>query len=243
MPIIPKSWQSWFTHSPPFAPPRHSCEGRNPQGKGGGASFPSFPNHGNHGSPTLPPSRPPTPSPENRNPKGKGGGASCPSFPNHGNHGSPTLPPSHHPRHSCEGRNPQGKGGASCPSFPNHGNHGSPTSPPFAKPRHPEAHHHVIPAKAGIHRARARAAVHHAHHSQIMAIMVHPLSPFAPPTSFLRRQESTAQGWRCIMPIIPKSWQSWFTHTSPPFAKPRHSERSEESPPFASRKGVRGMLR
>ncbi len=37
-----------------------------------------------------------------------------------------------------------------------------------------------------------------------------------------------------IMAIISKSWQSWFNNLS-------HSERSEESPPFAQRKGARGM--
>ena len=38
-----------------------------------------------------------------------------------------------------------------------------------------------------------------------------------------------------IMAIISKSWQSWFNNLS-------HSERSEESPPFAKRKEARGML-
>ena len=50
------------------------------------------------------------------------------------------------------------------------------------------------------------------------------------------------------MAIITPSWQSWFNNLrhssqeSPPFAfTPCHSERSEEPPPFAPRKGARGM--
>ncbi len=100
---------------------------------------------------------------------------------------------------------------------------------------------HVIPAQTGIHRGRTGGD--HAHHSLIMAIMVQNPSP---PFACVRGRE---QAKRCergmlhvipaqagnhrgrtggkITPIIPPSLQSWF--------KPH-------LPPFASRKGARGML-
>ena len=78
------------------ANPRHSCEGRNPQRKGGGASCPAFPNHGNHGSPTSPPSRPPTSFLRRQESTGQGQGR--PPFPLRAPHvipsGARNLPPS-----------------------------------------------------------------------------------------------------------------------------------------------------
>ena len=187
MPIIPKSWQSWFTHFPPSRPPASFLRRQESTAQGRRRIMPIIPKSWQSWFTHFPPSRITT------------------SF------------RSAKPRHSCEGRNPQGKGGgASCPSFPNHGNHGS---PPF-----PLRITHVIPAKAGIH--RARAAVHHAHHSQIMAIMVHPLSPLRIPHVIPAQagtQRIRARARVAVHHAHHSQIMAIMVHPLSPFANPRHS--------------------
>ena len=122
----------------------------------------------------------------------------------------------------------------------------------------------VIPAQAGIQRD-VRVGQHHGNHFNIMAIMVQSLPPSQSVrgqgdahTSFPRRRESRGMyGRGNIMAIISKSWQSWFKthHTSFPRRResrgeergkswqsfPHHGNHGSKPPPFAQRKGARGM--
>ena len=159
MPIIPKSWQSWFTHTSPLrtSPPVIPAQAGIHRAR-------AAVHHAHHSQimaimvhPLLPPSQnhviPAQAGTQRRR-------ASARAAVHHAHHSQimaimvhPLPPSAHTPRHSCAGRNPKEKGkgkggGASCPSFPNHGNHGSPT--------------HLLPLRKT--------------------------------TSFLRRQESTGQG-------------------------------------------------
>ena len=153
--------------------------------------------------------------------------------PSHSHHVIPSaarnLPPSRSvrgprgmpTRHSREGENPEGKGGE------NHGNYGSNTlshsehseeSPPSHSVRGPGGCPRLIPrhSRAGGN-PEGKGGENHGNHSPIMAIMVQQPKSLQPVISPLR------------------------IHTKSFRATPCHSEHSEESPPFAQRKGARGM--
>ena len=142
----------------PASPSRHSCGGRNPEGRGSGASPPpataGLPNH------PHPPYR--------RTPVSRGAG--------HAIHQPLSISPapSRHscppPRHSCGGRNPEGRGSGESPP-PATSTH--PNPPYRRRPVSRGAGHvvhqplsisqppHVIPAEAGIQRGGGAGRPHH----------------------------------------------------------------------------------
>ena len=151
-------------------------------------------------------------------------------------------------RHSRAGGNPEGKGGE------NHGNLSAIMAimvqnlPPSHSVRGLGGCPHVIPAHARIQRERD---------GKIMAIITpsrqswFKTSPLRIHTMSFRAQRGISNVILAkariqrerdgkIMAIIPTSWQSWFKTSTLAFT-PCHSEHSEESPPFAPRKGARGM--